>query len=117
MLVGSKAEVLNSLSGVLGSSEEEGVASGRSSQGQLIQSQCLSTCSEDTRTSRRSESKGGNTELGNSQEAVVIGDCTNNDNGLVVGLLGGVRNNSGDRDWRSVDTGHEESAENDLVEG
>lgn len=109
MLVRSKAKVLNSLSSVLGSSEEERVASGRSSQSQLIQSQSLSTSSEDARTSSCSEAKCGNAELGNSQKTVVIGDCANNDNGLVVGLLGGVHNNSGDRDWRSVDAGHEES--------
>jgi len=52
--------------------------------------------SEDARTSGCGESKGSNAELGNSQETVVIGDCANNNNGLVVRLLGGVRNNSGD---------------------
>jgi hypothetical protein len=109
VLMRSKAKVLDSLSSVLGSSEEECVASSRSSQCQLIQSQSLSTSSEDARTSSCSEAKCGNAELGNSQKTVVIGDCANNDNGLVVGLLGGVRNNSGDRDWRSVDVGHEES--------
>jgi len=117
MLMGSKAEVLDSLSGILGSSEEEGVASSGGSQCQLIQSQSFSTCSKDARTSGCSESEGSNAELGNSQETVVIGDCANNDNSLVVGLLGGVANNSGNRDWRSVDAGHEESAQNDLVEG
>ena len=38
MLVGSEAEMLDSLSSILGSSEEERVASGRGSQCQLIQS-------------------------------------------------------------------------------
>ncbi len=109
MLMRSKAKVLDSFSSVLGSSEEERVASGRSSQSQLIQSQSLSTSSEDARTSSCSEAKCGNAELGNSQKTVVIRDCANNDNGLVVGLLGGVRNNSGDRDRRSVDAGHEKS--------
>jgi hypothetical protein len=117
VLMGTKAEVLYSLSSVLGSSKQEGVASCRGSQGQLIQSQSLSTCSEDARTSGCGETESGHTELGNSQETVVIGDSANNDNGLVVGLFGGVRNNSGDRDRRSVDAGHEKSAEHDLVEG
>lgn len=96
VLMGPKAKVLDSLSGVLGSSEEEGVASSGSSQSQLIQSQSLSSCIEDASTSGGSESEGGNAELRNSQETVVIGDCANYDNGLVVGLLGGVRDNSGD---------------------
>jgi hypothetical protein len=116
VLVRSKTEVLNSLSSILRPSEKEGVASGRSSQGQLIQSQGLATSSNNTRTSGRSESKSGNTELGNSEEAVVISDCANNDDRLVVGLFGGVRDNSRDRDWRSIDTGHKESAQNNLVE-
>jgi len=109
--------VLDSLSGVLWSSEKESVASGRSPQGQLIQSQSLPTSRENACTSGCGESESGNAELGNSQETVVIGDCANNDNGLVVGLFGSVRNNSGDRDGWTIDAGHEESAENDLVEG
>ena len=117
MLMGSKAEVLDSLSGILGSSEEEGVASSGGSQCQLIQSQGFSTCSKDARTSGCGESESSNAELRNSQETVVIGDCANNDNIIFVGLLGGVANNSGNRDWRSVDAGHEKSAQNDLVEG
>lgn len=60
VLVGSKTKVLDSLSGVLGSSEKEGVASGRSSQRQLIQSQSLSTSSENACTSGCGESEGGN---------------------------------------------------------
>jgi hypothetical protein len=117
VLVGSEAEVLNSLSGVLGSSEEQGVASSGSSKSQLIQSQNLSSSSEDAGTSRSGEAKSGNAELGDGQETVVIGDSANNDNGLVVGLLGGIRNNSGDGNRGSVDAGHEKSAENYLIEG
>lgn len=117
MLVGSEAEVLNSLSGILWSSEEKGVASGRSSQGQLIQSQDLTSSSNDAGTSRGGEAKGGDAELGDSQEAVVIGDSAYDNDGLVVGFFRGIRNNSGDGDWGSVDAGHKKAAENDLVEG
>ena len=117
MLVWSEAEVLNSLSGVLWSSEEQGVASSRSSKSQLIQSQNLSSSSENAGTSGSGEAKSRNAEHRDGQETVVISDSANNDDGLVVGLLGGVRNNSGDGDRGSVDAGHEKSAENDLVEG
>jgi len=117
VLMGSEAEVLNSLSGVLWSSEEKSVASGWSSESQLVQSQDLTSSSNDAGTSRSGEAKGSDAELGNGQEAVVIGDSANDDNGLVVGLLGGVPNNSGDRDGGSVDAGHKEAAKNDLVEG
>jgi len=83
----------------------------------LIESQNLSSSSENAGASRSGEAKSGDAELRDGQETVVIGDSANNDNGLVVGLLGGVRNNSGDGDRGSVDAGHEKSAENDLVEG
>lgn len=96
VLVGSEAEMLDSLSGILWSSEEKGIASSRSSQCQLIQSQSLSTSSDDASTSGCSEAKGSNAELGYSQETVIIGDSANYDNGLVVRLLGGVRDNPGD---------------------
>ncbi len=84
MLVWSEAEVLNSLSGVLGSSETERVASSRSSKGQLIQSQSLTSGSNNASTGSGGESESGNTELGDGQEAVVIGDSANDDNSLVV---------------------------------
>jgi hypothetical protein len=116
MLVGPETEVLDSLSSVLGSSEEECVASSRSSQCQLIQSQSLSTSSEDARTSSCSEAKCGNAELGNSQKTVVVGDSANNNDGLIIGLLRSVGNNSRNRDRRSVDTGHEKATKNNLVE-
>ncbi len=87
MLVGSEAEVLNSLSGVLGSSEKESVASSGSSKGQLIQSQSLTSGSNNASTGSGSESESGDTELGDGQETVVIGNGANDDNGLVVGLL------------------------------
>jgi len=81
----------------------------------LIQSQSLSTSSKNAGTSSGGESESSNAELRNSQETVVIGDSANNDHSLVVGLLGYVGNDSGDRYGRSVDAGHEESTENDLV--
>jgi len=116
MLVGTKAKVLDGLSGVLGSSEEEGVASGRSTESQLIESQDFSTSSDDARTGSSSEAESRNAELGDGQETVVIGDGANNNDGLVVRLLRGVRNDSGDRDRGSVDARHKQAAEDDLVE-
>jgi len=117
MLVGSEAEVLNSLSGVLGSSEKECVASSRSSKGQLIQSQSLTSGSNNAGTGSGSESESGYTELGDGQETVVIGNGANDDNGLVVGLLGGVRDDSRDGNGRSVDARHKKTAQDDLIEG
>lgn len=65
VLVWSKAEVLDSLSGVLGSSEEKGVATSGGSQGQLIDGQSLTTSGKDAGTGGSSEAESCNTELGN----------------------------------------------------
>jgi hypothetical protein len=117
VLVWSETKVLDCLSCVFGSSEKQGVASSRCFKSQLIQSQDLSTSSDDAGASCSGESESSNAELGNGQEAIVIGDCANNYNRLVVGLLGCVGYNARDGDRGPVDAGHKESAENDLVEG
>ena len=117
VLVGTEAKVLDGLTGVLGSSEEQGVASGRGSESQLVQGQDLSSSSLDAGPSSSSEAEGRNTELGNGQEAVVISDSPDDHNGLVVGLLGCVGDNARNGDRWSVDTGHKKAAEDDLVEG
>jgi len=83
----------------------------------LIQSQDLSSSSKDASTSSGGEAESSDAKLGDGQETVVIGDGTNNHNCALVILAGFVRNNSGDGDRRSVDAGHKESAEDDLVEG
>jgi hypothetical protein len=50
----------------------------------LIQSQSLTSGSNNASTGSGGESESGNTELGDGQEAVVIGDSANDDNSLVV---------------------------------
>jgi len=117
VLVGSEAEVLDSLSGVLWTSQQQRVASSWGSQRQLIESQDFSSSSQDAGTCSCSESQSSNAELRNSQETVVICDGTNDDDCLVVRLLGSVGDNSRNRDRGSVDARHEEATEDDLVEG
>lgn len=117
MLVGTHAEVLNSLSGVLRSTEEEGVASGRSAESQLIQGEDLTTGGQDAGAGSGGEAESRNAELGDGQETVVVGDGADDDDGLVVGLLGDVGDDPGERHGGPVDAGHEEAAEDDLVEG
>jgi len=95
MLVGSEAKVLDGLSGVLWSSEEEGVASGWGTESQLVQSQNFTTGSKDAGTGGSSETECSNAELGNGQETVVIGDSANDDNGSLL-LLSSMGSDSGD---------------------
>ena len=115
--MGSETEVLNGLTGVLRTSKEQGVASGWCSKSQLIQSQSLSSGSNNACTSGSGEAESSNAELWYSQQSVVVGDASNNHNGLVVRLLRDVGHNSGEGHRRSVDARHKKSAEDNLVEG
>ena len=116
MLVWTETEVLEGLAG-LWSSEEKGVASGWGAESKLIQSQDLTTGSQDTGASGGGEAESSDAELWDSQETVVVGDGANDDNSLVVGLLGDVGGDSGEGHWWPVDAGHKQAAEDDLVEG
>ncbi len=117
VLVWSETEVLDGLTSVLWASEKEGVASSWGTESQLVESQGLSSGSKDACTSGCRESESGNAELRNGQETVVICDGTDNDDGSLLALLIGVRNDSGDGNRGSVDAGHKKSAKNNLVEG
>ena len=116
MLVGSETEMLDSLSGVLWSSEENGVASSWGSESQLIQGQGPTTGGKNAGTGGSSEAESSNADLWDGQKTVVISDGSDDDNGSLL-LLVGLGCDSGDGNGRSVDTGHKKSAENDLVEG
>lgn len=117
MLVRAHAEVLDGLTAVLGSTEDQGVASGRSTESELIKGDSLTTGSGNSGTSSGSESKSGDGGLGESHKSVVIGDGADNDDGALLALLIDVGNNSGQGNGRAVDLGHEESSKDNLVEG
>lgn len=116
MLVRTEAEVLEGLTAVLGSTEDQGVAAGRSTESKLIQGDGLTTGSDNAGTGGGSEAEGGNGGLGEGQETVVIGDGADDDDGALL-LLADVGNNAGEGNGRAVDLGHEKSSENNLVEG
>lgn len=115
VLVGTEAEVLDGLTAVLGSTEDQGVASGRSTESKLVQGDGLTTSSDNAGTGGGSEAEGGNGGLGEGQETVVIGDGADDDDGALL-LLAKVGNNAREGNGRAVDLGHEKSSENNLVE-
>lgn len=115
--VRTEAEVLNSLTSVLGTAEEEGVSTGRGAESKLIQGEDLAAGSQDASAGSGGEAEGSDAELGDGQETVVIGDGADDDDGLVVGLLGHVGDDAGEGDRGPVDAGHKQAAEDDLVEG
>lgn len=115
VLVGTEAEVLDGLTAVLGSTEDQGVASGGGTESKLVQGDGLTTSSDNAGTGGGSEAEGGNGGLGEGQETVVIGDGADDDDGALL-LLAKVGNNAGEGNGRAVDLGHEKSSENNLVE-
>lgn len=116
MRVRAETEVLDSLAGVLRATQEESVGTGRSAQGKLVQGEDLTTGLLDAGTGGSGEAQSGDRQLGDSQEAVVVGDGADDNNGLALLGLGDVGSNSRERDRGAVDARHEETAENSLVE-
>lgn len=114
--MGTEAEVLHGLTGVLGATEEQGVGTGRGTQSKLIQGEGLTTSLLDAGTGSGGEAQSSDGQLGNVQEAVVIGDGADNDHGLALLRLVDVRGDAGERNRGAVDARHEEAAENGLVE-
>lgn len=116
MRVGTETKVLNSLSGVLRSTEEEGVCTSRSPQSKLIQSQRLPSSLFDPSSRGSRETKSSDRQLGYLQKAVIIGDSSNDNNGLALVRLRDVRSDTREGNGRSVDSRQKESAEDDLIE-
>ena len=74
--VGTEAEVLECLTGVLGSTEEEGVGSGGGTGSDLVDGEALTASLLDASTGRGSEAESRNRELGDLEHAVVVSDGT-----------------------------------------
>ena len=108
------SEVASGLS-LLGSSEEEGVGSGRSLDDELVEGHARATSSGDSGTSGLSESEGCNVKLGHVEGSLVIGDNTNNDGSAAL-VASEASDHAGEGDGGSVDSGGNESSEDGLAE-
>lgn len=112
--------MLDGLTSVTGTTEEEGVGTGRLAESELIKSDALSSGLLDASTSGTGESEGGNRELGDLDETSIVGDGTDSDDGVLVSVslvgLGDLTSDAGDRKRGSVDLGLVQPAEDDLVE-
>jgi hypothetical protein len=123
--VRTETEVLVRLPGVLGSSEEESVGTSGGTESELIQGDGLTTSGLNAGAGSGGESESGDRNLGNREETVIVGDGTDNNDGAVVVLgvllvdvgIGGVARDLAQRHGRAVHLGHEQAAEDDLVEG
>ncbi|KAJ6260637.1 hypothetical protein Dda_4864 [Drechslerella dactyloides] len=119
VLVWTEAKVPDRLAGVLGASEQESVGASWGPQSELVESQGLAAGSNDAGARGGGESQSGNGDLRGGDQAGVVGDGADNDDGLAIrlGLLvadEAVDAREGDR--RAVDLRHEEAAEDNLVE-
>lgn len=72
VLVRTHAEVLDSLTGVLGTTEEDGVGTGGGAEGKLVESQALTASLGDSGTSSAGEAESGDGHLGNLEHAMFI---------------------------------------------
>ena len=113
--------MLDGLTSVLGTSQQDDIAASRVSQSQLVQSQSLTTGLLDPGTGSGGESESSDVQFGDSQESVVVGDGADDRNCLAfvcllcaLGLCLGDK--SRDRHWWSVDARLEQSLEDNFVE-
>lgn len=74
MGVGTEAEMLEGLTGVLGSTEEEGVGSSGEAGSDLVDGEALTTGLLDAGAGRGGEAESRNGELGDLEHAVVVSD-------------------------------------------
>lgn len=121
MGVGTEAEVLDGLTGVLGTAEEDGVGASGGAHGELIDGEALTASGKDASAGGCGEAESSDRQLGDGEETVVIGDSGDDDDGLALGLLGGVLVGSSSDDarnahGRAVDLAHHQTTEDGLVE-
>lgn len=104
-------------SGVSWTSQDQGVLTLWSLDGQLVQSDGFTTSLDDLGSGTGSESQSGDSGLWELKDSGVVGDGTNDDDGLTGRtFLLQSSGDSGDGDWRSVDLGQEQRLQDDLVE-
>jgi hypothetical protein len=103
VLVGTHAEMLDGLTSVLGTTEEEGVGTGGEAGRDLVDGKDLTASLLDAGTGGGSEAESSNGELGELEETVVVGDGANDDNGLALVGLRGVLVGSGRNDLGQAD--------------
>lgn len=121
MRVGTEAKVLDGLTGVLGSTEEDDVRSSRGTECELVESDALTAGLLNTGTGRCGESESSDAQLGNLEETVVVGDGGHDSTDLALISLGGVGVGGGSNDLRegngrAVDAAHSQTANHGLVE-
>ena len=105
---------------LLDTSQQDSVLSSWSLQSELVESQALTTSSDDSFSGLFSESEGTDSQLWDGEESDVVGDGGNSDNDGVVGLsleVLDVLDDSGDTDWITIGVRLVKSLEDGFIEG
>ena len=118
MLVGAHAEVLDGLPGVALAPEQDGVGASRRTERELVEGDGLTAGLEDALLGRLGEAEGRNGQLGDLDQANIVGDSANNNDGLrvAVGGASSLLEDAGERDRGAVDLREEEAVEDGLAE-
>lgn len=116
MLVGAHAEVADTLTGVLGTAQQQGVGASGLLKGQLVEGLDGAAGGEDASAGGGGETQSSDIHLGDLKQADVIGDGADNDDGLLLVAVLEVGGDARQRDGRAVDAGHKQAAQDNLVE-
>lgn len=97
--------MLDGLTVVPLTTEEDGVGAGRGTESELVEGEALAACSSDTLASGSRETESSDGELGHLGETLVIKDGADSHDGLdIVGVgVAGLFDDSGDGYGRAVD--------------
>ena len=87
--VGTEAEVLVGLTGVLGATDEDDVGASGGTEGELVEGDALTAGGDDAGTGGSSEAESADGELGALDHADVVGDLGNSGHDLALVLLVG----------------------------
>ena len=107
--------MLNSLTRVLRTTEENGVGAGRGSQGKLIESDDLTTSLDNACTCSFSDTESADSELGDLEETDIVSDGTDNNGGFAFLALHEIYE-LGEGERGAGNFGHKQSLEDNLVE-
>jgi hypothetical protein len=117
VLMGTHTEVLDGFTVVLGTTDKDGVGTSGGTESQLIEGDDFTTSLQDASLGSLGHMESGQRQLGQVQKTGVIGDGTDHDEGLVGNiLLGSVLGQARHSDRRTVNAGHKETLQDNLVE-
>ena len=116
VLVRAHAEVLDGLTSVPLAAKQDGVGTSGRTERELVKGDGLTAGLEDARLGRLGEAEGSDGQLGDLEEADIVGDGANNNDGLgvTVGGVSSLLEDAGERQRGAVDLGEEEAVEDGL---